>query len=127
MLCCRKLLERKLKERGPRFLLHSYPDVLYGHYGRPAQESCGDVFYFDYGCVAFWGLTQKQEQDILRNLVVPCEDNPLPPAEVEIDEFQARHCLVLKSGRITPCQQRQGILTSWETRQRWPPMFCCAL
>ena len=86
--CCRKLLERKLKERGPRFLLHSYPDVLYGHYGRPAQESCGDVFYFDYGCVAFWGLTQKQEQDILRNLVVPCEDNPLPPAEVEIDEFQ---------------------------------------
>ena len=22
----------------------------------------GDIFYFDYGCVAFWGLTQKQEQ-----------------------------------------------------------------
>ena len=106
MPCCRKLLERKLKERGPRFLLHSYPDVLYGHYGRPAQESCGDVFYFDYGCVAFWGLTQKQEQDILRNLVVPCEDNPLPPAEVEIDEFQVRHRLVLRFGK-TASQRQQ--------------------
>lgn len=57
------------------------------------------MFYFDYGCVAFWGLTQKQEQDILRNLVVPCEDNPLPPAEVEIDEFQVTHCLALKSDK----------------------------
>lgn len=28
-----------------------------------------------------------QEQDILRNLVVPCEENPLPSREVEVDEF----------------------------------------
>ena len=27
-------------------------------------------------------------QDILRNLVVPCEENPLPVSELEIDEFQ---------------------------------------
>ncbi|KAK9814251.1 hypothetical protein WJX72_002986 [[Myrmecia] bisecta] len=84
----RKLLEQKLRERGPRFLLHSYPDVLYGQYARHGQDTVGDVFYFDYGCIAFWGLTQKQEQDILRNVVVPCEENPLPPSEVEIDEFQ---------------------------------------
>ena len=51
------------------------------------------MFYFDYGCVAFWGLTHKQEQDILRNLVVPCEENPLPPSDVERDEFQVRHSL----------------------------------
>lgn len=28
-----------------------------------------------------------QEQDILRNIVVPCEENPLPTREVEVDEF----------------------------------------
>lgn len=28
-----------------------------------------------------------QEQDILRNIVVPCEENPLPAREVEVDEF----------------------------------------
>lgn len=56
----RKQLETKLLERGPRFLLHKYPDVLYGQYVSGVQEATGDVFYFDYGCVAFWGLSQKQ-------------------------------------------------------------------
>ncbi len=30
----------------------------------------------------------SQEQQILRNIVVPSEENPLPPSEVEIDEFK---------------------------------------
>jgi len=84
----RDLLSRKLRARGPNFLLHGYPDVLYGRYSELGGMPLGDIFYFDYGCVAFWGLTQKQEQDILRNLVVPCEENPLPVSELEIDEFQ---------------------------------------
>lgn len=32
-----------------------------------------------------------QEQDVLKNLVVPCEINPLPVHEVEIDEFGVRY------------------------------------
>jgi uncharacterized Rmd1/YagE family protein len=32
-----------------------------------------------------------QEQDVLKNLVVPCEVNPLPVHEVEIDEFGVRY------------------------------------
>ena len=32
----RDLLTKKLRERGPQFLLHSYPDVLYGRYCRCA-------------------------------------------------------------------------------------------
>ena len=32
-----------------------------------------------------------QEQDVLKNLVVPCELNPLPVREVEIDEFDVRY------------------------------------
>lgn len=84
----RDLLSKKLRERGPQFLLQSYPDVLYGRYSRLGAEPCGDIFFFDYGCIAFWGLTEIQEQDVLRNMVVPCEENPLPVDEVEIDEFQ---------------------------------------
>jgi len=30
----------------------------------------------------------EQEQDVLRNLVVPCMLDPLPGREVEVDEFQ---------------------------------------
>ena len=33
----RDLLSKKLRERGPQFLLHSYPDVLYGRYCRWAH------------------------------------------------------------------------------------------
>ena len=29
---------------------------------RLGEEPIGDILYFDYGCIAFWGLTQKQEQ-----------------------------------------------------------------
>ncbi len=43
-----------------------HTDVLYGQYWAPGlDEPKGDVFYFDYGVVAFWGLTAKEEQDVL--------------------------------------------------------------
>eukprot|EP00884_Botryococcus_braunii_P016721 jgi/Botrbrau1/3732/Bobra.0363s0017.2 len=84
----RTLLQRKLEERGGKFLLERYPDVVYGQYHAAGAEAKGDIFYFDYGCVAMWGLTQKEEQDVLRNVVVPCQENPLPPRDVEVDEFQ---------------------------------------
>ena len=77
----RKMLDKKLKERGPRFLLHSYAEVLYGQYGSLGEESSGDVFYFDYGCGAFWGMSEKQEQDILQNVVRACVEYSLSPAE----------------------------------------------
>ena len=34
------------------------------------------------------GVMSLCRQDVLRNMVVPCEENPLPVEEVEIDEFQ---------------------------------------
>lgn len=36
--------------------------MLYGRYTEPGGVPLGDIFYFDYGCVVFWGLTQEQEQ-----------------------------------------------------------------
>ena len=56
----REGLINTLQKRGSRFLLHRYPDVLYGQYSSVTEEPRGDIFYFDYGCIAFWGLTVKQ-------------------------------------------------------------------
>ena len=41
----RKLLQKKLEARGPRFLVKQYPDVLYGQYasqesGAPLGDMC---------------------------------------------------------------------------------------
>jgi hypothetical protein len=30
------------------------------------------------GVVVFWGLTEKQERDVIRNIVTPCLVDPLP-------------------------------------------------
>jgi hypothetical protein len=40
-------------------------------------------------------------QDILRNLVVPCEENPLPVSELEIDEFQF-HYTGMQTANVLP-------------------------
>ena len=50
------------------------------------------MFYFDYGCLAFWGLTERQEREVMRGLVGPCLIDALPAGEVEVDEFQVGGC-----------------------------------
>ncbi|DBA97218.1 TPA: hypothetical protein ACH3X1_014968 [Trebouxia sp. C0004] len=84
----REMLDRRLQQRGPQFLLHSYPDALYGKYSELEHGIVGDVLYFDYGVVVLWGLSKKQEQDVLKNLVAPCQEAPLPAAMSARDEFQ---------------------------------------
>jgi len=84
----REMLDKRLQQRGPQFLLHSYPDALYGKYSELEHGIVGDVLYFDYGVVVFWGLSKKQEQDVLKNLVAPCQEAPLPAAKAARDEFQ---------------------------------------
>lgn len=84
----REMLDKRLQQRGPQFLLHSYPDALYGKYSELEHGIVGDVLYFDYGVVVFWGLSKKQEQDVLKNLVAPCQEAPLPAAKSARDEFQ---------------------------------------
>ena len=180
---CRTRYQPTVPDSVPNLGPQAYPDVLYGRYSRLGELPQGDVFYFDYGCVAFWGLTQKQEQvglivlssppfcccrpgmpaldtpgartagasqtaaacgtamergcyrlgmrcvqciadgnslilisrfplfyaqDILRNLVVPCEENPLPVSELEIDEFQVRSASPCCT---SVCRLRNGLLT----------------
>ncbi len=44
----------------------------------------GDIFYFAYGCVVFWGFTEEEEQAILFSLK---EFEKTPNAKAEMDEF----------------------------------------
>ncbi|KAG2497298.1 hypothetical protein HYH03_004881 [Edaphochlamys debaryana] len=44
-----------------------------------------DVFFFEYGVVAFWGMQQSQEASILRSLAKAVEQGPLP--RYDMDEF----------------------------------------
>jgi uncharacterized Rmd1/YagE family protein len=46
------------------------------------------VCCYQYGVLVFWGLSKVQEQDILRELGGKVAQDPLPAADVEIDEFQ---------------------------------------
>lgn len=84
----RKALEKKLKDRGGSWLLAAYPDVLHGVAEvSPVdmQSGSGDVFYFDYGVIVFWGLTAGAESTILRYFMPGVAIDPLPKRE--IDEF----------------------------------------
>ncbi|KAL4430906.1 hypothetical protein ABPG75_006162 [Micractinium tetrahymenae] len=91
----RKALELRLRERGGSFLLHQYPDVLYGLYesSKDGEYCRGEVFYFDYGCLALWGLSERQEREVIRALAGPCLVDALPAGEVELDEFQFHYTL----------------------------------
>jgi uncharacterized Rmd1/YagE family protein len=41
-----------------------------------------DIFYFEYGCVVFWGLTSREERAALTELSA-YTSNPLEPEEIE--------------------------------------------
>jgi uncharacterized Rmd1/YagE family protein len=91
----RKELELRLRERGGAALLHQYPDVLYGMYESSKDGSIvrGEVFYFDYGCLAFWGLSERQEREVLGLLVGPALVDALPASEWEVEQFQFHYSL----------------------------------
>jgi uncharacterized Rmd1/YagE family protein len=38
--------------------------------------------------VVAWGLSQLEEQEIVQQVARKCEEQPLPPGEVEIDQVR---------------------------------------
>eukprot|EP00128_Syssomonas_multiformis_P014410 Colp12_sorted_trinity150504_noHs@30868 len=89
-------LRRHLKENYQKFNYrhHEQPmlfqEAMYCHYVRgDASELTtpgGDLFYFDYGCIVMWGLTEAQERDVLYELI-QFEQETLDKADVQHDEF----------------------------------------
>ena len=54
---------------------------------QPANEAGGDLFFFDYGVVVFWGLSEQEETAILKTIEQFCID-PLPPSDWEVENLQ---------------------------------------
>lgn len=75
----------------------SHPDVLYVEYSPGSQDQPGgDVFFFDYGVVACWGMIKAQEMTLVRGLARQCAVQPLPDKEMEIDGECITHCRTTK-------------------------------
>ncbi|KXZ48550.1 hypothetical protein GPECTOR_27g721 [Gonium pectorale] len=85
----RKKLEELLKLTYPPSTVRSFPDVFYVEYDKGVHPAPGgDVFFFDYGVVACWGMTKTQEMTIVRGIATQCMEQPLPEQWTEVDEFQ---------------------------------------
>ncbi|GLC65501.1 sporulation protein rmd1 [Pleodorina starrii] len=99
----RKLVDL-LRIKHPAWQTHQYDDVVHARLEEvaPALPSTSggagaftaatavgppDVFFFDYGVVAFWGLQQQQEAEILRSLVRAVESRPLERYDVDAFTF----------------------------------------
>ncbi|MBJ7450239.1 MAG: RMD1 family protein [Parachlamydiales bacterium] len=58
-----------------------YRDVIHSSHTQ-AEEVFGDVFYFPYGVIVCWGLTEESERQVLAE-VSRFEQEPLPKAEFD--------------------------------------------
>ena len=56
------------------------------HKQKPQNKT--DVFFFDFGVICCWGLSQLQEQAIVSGAARRAAEEPLPAADVEIDAFE---------------------------------------
>eukprot|EP00798_Chlamydomonas_sp_ICE-L_P017565 gene17565-23888_t len=70
----RPVLDATIRELYPRSVVLTYPEVVYLQTPFAARGGLGDVFIFDYGIVACWGLTADQEEKLLRQLEDARED-----------------------------------------------------
>lgn len=86
----RKLLEQMLRSTLPASAIKSYPDVFYVEYFTSNDDTPGgDVFFFDYGVVACWGLSKQQEAAVIRTYAKGASVNLVATADVEIDQVSS--------------------------------------
>ncbi|GLI67839.1 hypothetical protein VaNZ11_012123 [Volvox africanus] len=85
----RRQLEAKLRAAYGSHAVRKYPDVIHCQMSRGWEAMPGsDVFFFDYGVVACWGLLPDAERDLVRNIAVQCAVQPLPECDQERDIFR---------------------------------------
>ena len=54
------------------------------------SRQLGELFFFDYGVIVFWGLTEPQEMYLL-SLLKPFEQEKLDPEDVETEDFRYQY------------------------------------
>ena len=61
--------------------------VVHCAMGQADDEEQPHVFFFSYGCVVTWGLSENQERRLLDSVTRDHAHEPLPDDEVEFDDF----------------------------------------
>ncbi len=84
-----------------------YRDVIHLQI-KEEKRTVGDVFYFSYGAVVFWGFSEKEEQEILSELKSFEKD---PFLRIEIDEFTFVYGETTKINEDIISLQNKNILT----------------
>lgn len=82
-------------------------EVLHASLPQPAGCEPCDVFFFEFGVICCWGLTAKQESELLGSVAKRAQEQPLPRAEVEVDEFEVAY-----SSTSPPSMQNDTITIS---------------
>ncbi|WIA14005.1 hypothetical protein OEZ85_002566 [Tetradesmus obliquus] len=89
----RKKIEALLKAKYPKLETHTYQDVVHAT-PKLDDPNSGDIFFFDYGTVVFWGISAADEQALQLTVIGPCKLEPLDLHEIEIDEFTFHYSTV---------------------------------
>jgi uncharacterized Rmd1/YagE family protein len=50
----------------------------------PVTGASRDIFFFEYGMTVMWGLTQKEETTVLKNVVEKCGVGPFDMSDIEM-------------------------------------------
>ena len=88
----RPKLEELLKLTYPAGSIKSYPDVFYVEYIKGVEDyPGGDVFFFDYGLVACWGMSKAQEMTLVRGIARQCVVGPLEERAIEVRTLTWSH------------------------------------
>lgn len=76
-----------LRASFPSSAIKSYPDVFYVEYFAASDDAPGgDLFFFDYGVVACWGLDSTQEAAVIRTIAQQASSQPVDAGDMEIDQ-----------------------------------------
>lgn len=86
---------------------HIYRDVIHSQV-KEERHAKGDIFYFSYGSIVFWGFSEEEEKSTLATLKEYERD---PTAKNEIDEFTFSYGDSMKIDEDEIILQNKNILT----------------
>jgi uncharacterized Rmd1/YagE family protein len=86
----RSRLQDQILKRSSASSIRAFPEVMSSVYKVPGGDAAqGDIFYFDWGCVVFWGLEKSMERHIIREIAEPCvEGDVFPSDRIERDQLR---------------------------------------
>ncbi|KAG7671789.1 putative Sporulation protein RMD1 [Nannochloris sp. 'desiccata'] len=86
----RARLQDQILKRSSASSIRAFPEVMSSVYRVPGGDAAqGDIFYFDWGCIVFWGLEKSMERHIIKEIAEPClEGDALSPDRIERDQLR---------------------------------------